>query len=93
MEKVNGKRPAKSVLFVRKTLSQKPYSVDIYLLSHLPELDHMAILPSREAAEVSILPGYITSLRNGGSGSEGEKDGYWVSDYQCLPHEAYHLFS
>lgn len=81
-----------SFLSGKQSGSQKPSSVDIYFLSHLPEWDHMAALPPREAAEVSMLPGHII-LKDGGSGSEGEKNGCWVSSYQCLPHEAYHLFS
>lgn len=36
----------------------------LQLISHLPELDHMAILPSRESEEVSILTGHIVSLKN-----------------------------
>lgn len=36
----------------------------LVLVSHLPELDPVAILPSRESGEVSILTGYIASLKN-----------------------------
>lgn len=72
---VNGKRPAKSSLSVRKTVTF-PEALLRRLMSHLPKLDHMAILPSREAAEETVLPGSIISLKNGGSGSEGEKNGY-----------------
>ena len=76
-----------------QSVSQKPYSGDTYLLCHLPELDHMAILPSGEAVELSIFPGYIITGRDGASGRKGEKNGYWINDYQCLPHEVYHPFT
>ena len=64
----------------------------LLLISHLPELNQMAILPSRKYSLflLGILSPWKIEVLTVGSKDQND---YLVSNYQYLQHETYNLYS